>query len=254
MASTYKTTNLELSQYVSSDKPTYLVDYNSDMAKIDTGVHTAQVTADTASTAATNAQTTAEGAQTTATTAITNAATAQTTANNAQTDIGELANLDTTAKTNLVAAINEVKADVPNAFLNSVSTATNKGYSADFSDDRYKLKHEHAERLIFTGSTTSGQASTINTTWAALGVFSQLVVDLVYTSTNFHTSVIFNFDQMSTGTDLYSGKQAVGINQICAMAGNAFQICSLVPSVDVGTNTIKIACGELKVEKISIIE
>lgn len=108
MASTNKTTNLELSQYVSSDKPTYLVDYNSDMAKIDTGVHTAQVTADTASTAATNAQTTAEGAQTTASTAITNAATAQTTANGAISNIGTLANLDTVNKANLVGAINEV--------------------------------------------------------------------------------------------------------------------------------------------------
>ena len=108
MASTNKTTNLELSQYVSSDKPTYLVDYNSDMSKIDTGVHTAQVTADTASTAATNAQTTAEGAQTTATTAITNAATAQTTADGAVSNIGTLANLDTVNKANLVGAINEV--------------------------------------------------------------------------------------------------------------------------------------------------
>ena len=108
MASTNKTTNLELSQYVSSDKPTYLVDYNSDMTKIDTGVHTAQVTADTASTAATNAQTTAEGAQTTATTAITNAATAQTTADGAVSNIGTLANLDTVNKANLVGAINEV--------------------------------------------------------------------------------------------------------------------------------------------------
>lgn len=37
MASTNKTTNLQLSQYVGLDKPTYLGDYNSDMLKIDTG-------------------------------------------------------------------------------------------------------------------------------------------------------------------------------------------------------------------------
>ena len=108
MASTNKTTHYELSQYVSSDKPTYLVDYNGDMAKIDTGINAAKTTADTASTAATNAQTAAEGALTTATTAITNAATAQTTADGANTKIGTLANLTTTEKTNLVGAINEV--------------------------------------------------------------------------------------------------------------------------------------------------
>ena len=35
MASTNKTENLKLSQYVNSDKPSYLQDYNEDMLKID---------------------------------------------------------------------------------------------------------------------------------------------------------------------------------------------------------------------------
>lgn len=122
MASTNKTTNLELSQYVSSDKPTYLVDYNSDMSKIDTGVHTAQVTADTASTAASNAQTTAETAQTTANTAVTNAATAQSTANTANNNIGTLANLTTTEKTTIVGAVNELDEQIGN--LSQLSTAS----------------------------------------------------------------------------------------------------------------------------------
>lgn len=112
MASTNKTTHYELSQYVSSDKPTYLVDYNGDMSKIDTGINTAKTTADSAATAATNAQTAAETAQTTATTAVTNAATAQTTADTANTNIGTLANLTTVAKNNLVAAVNELKTGV----------------------------------------------------------------------------------------------------------------------------------------------
>lgn len=36
MSSTNKTTNYKLSQYIGTDKPTYLGDYNSDMLKIDT--------------------------------------------------------------------------------------------------------------------------------------------------------------------------------------------------------------------------
>ena len=108
MASTNKTTHYELSQYVSSDKPTYLVDYNGDMNKIDTGINAAKTTADTAATAATNAQTAAETAQTTANTAVTNAATADTKATTANTNIGTMANLETVEKTNLVGAINEV--------------------------------------------------------------------------------------------------------------------------------------------------
>ena len=80
MSSTNKTTNYELSQFIGTDKPAWLTDYNADMSKIDAGVHTAQSTA-----------TGADGK-----------ADANTTA------IGTLANLTTTAKTNLVAAINEV--------------------------------------------------------------------------------------------------------------------------------------------------
>ena len=38
MASTNKTTNYELSQYIGTDKPTYLGDYNGDMLKIDTAI------------------------------------------------------------------------------------------------------------------------------------------------------------------------------------------------------------------------
>ena len=38
MASTNKTPNYDLSQYIGSDKPTFLGDYNSDMSKIDTAM------------------------------------------------------------------------------------------------------------------------------------------------------------------------------------------------------------------------
>lgn len=125
MASTNKTTHYELSQYISSDKPTYLVDYNADMSKIDEGINDAQTTADTASTAATNAQTAAESAATTANTAITNAATADGKAVQAQTNIGVLANLTTVNKDSVVSAINELDNDIDNVniSINSINTS-----------------------------------------------------------------------------------------------------------------------------------
>ncbi len=97
MASTNKTTNYDLSQYVGTDKPTYLGDYNSDMLKIDTqmktnadniataisGVQTATTTANQANTTANQANTTAGNAQTTASQANTTAGNAQSTANSA---------------------------------------------------------------------------------------------------------------------------------------------------------------------------
>lgn len=99
MSSTNSTTNYELSQFIGTDKPAWLSDYNGDMAKIDTGMHTAQSTA-----------TGADG---------------KADANTAS--IGELTYLSTTAKNNLVAAINEVdsNADTAQNTANSASTNAN---------------------------------------------------------------------------------------------------------------------------------
>ena len=77
MASTNQTTHYELSQYIATDKPTYLVDYNGDMSKIDAGIYGAKSLADTN-----------------------------------EASIGTLSNLDTTVKSDLVSAINEVNTQV----------------------------------------------------------------------------------------------------------------------------------------------
>ena len=131
-SSTNKTTHYELSQFVGSDKPSWLNDINSDMTKIDTAINTAKTTADGAATAAGNAQTAAENAQGTANTAVTNAATADGKAETAQTRIGVLANLTTTAKTDLVDAINEVDA---NCDSNAAKIGTLSSLTTDVKTD-----------------------------------------------------------------------------------------------------------------------
>lgn len=105
MASTNKTTHYELSQYVGTDKPTYLTDYNNDMSAIDTGIYNAQTKADSAYTLAGTAEGKADNAQLTANSALTNAGTAN-------TNIGTMANLETTEKSSLVGAINEVEGNI----------------------------------------------------------------------------------------------------------------------------------------------
>ena len=115
MASTNKTAHYELSQYVGSDKPTYLTDYNNDMSAIDTGIYNAQDKANSAYTLAGGAEDKADNAQSTANTALTNAGTAN-------TNIGTMANLETTEKTNLVGAINEVEGNVEKFNLTSFTT------------------------------------------------------------------------------------------------------------------------------------
>ena len=104
MASTNKTTNYELSQYIGTDKPTYLGDYNSDMLKIDTAMAENKTSAENAVNVANNASTTAGNAQTTATTA-------QNTANQANT-LAETAK--TTADTALSNA-NQAQSDATKA-------------------------------------------------------------------------------------------------------------------------------------------
>lgn len=106
MSSTNKTTNYELSQFIGSDKPAWLSDYNGDMGKIDTGIHTAQTTA-----------TGADGK-----------------ADANATKIGTLTNLTTTDKTSLVGAVNEVNSLAGTANTSAgtaLSTANSAGSKAD---------------------------------------------------------------------------------------------------------------------------
>lgn len=62
MSSTNKTPNYKLSQYIGTDKPTYLGDYNGDMLKIDNQLKTNADSASNAASAAGAAQAVAENA------------------------------------------------------------------------------------------------------------------------------------------------------------------------------------------------
>lgn len=106
MSHTNSTTNYNLPQFVGTDKPAWLTDINGAFSAIDTAVKAAS---DAATTAGSDATT-------------------------ANTSIGTLANLNTTEKTNLVGAINEVNtatgtaqetANTAIGTANSTSTALN---------------------------------------------------------------------------------------------------------------------------------
>lgn len=83
MASTNKTTNYELSQYIGTDKPTYLGDYNGDMLKIDTAIKGNADNITTLGTSLTEVGATASQASSLATGASATATQANTTANTA---------------------------------------------------------------------------------------------------------------------------------------------------------------------------
>lgn len=108
MASTNSTTHYELSQYIGTDKPTYLVDYNQDMSKIDTGIYGAKSKADNNETAIG----TLSSLNTTEKSNLVGAINeVNTSATNNATNTGNLQNLTTTEKSNVVGAINELKTE-----------------------------------------------------------------------------------------------------------------------------------------------
>lgn len=81
MASTNKTTTLDLSQFVGTDKPDWLTDYNDDMKKIDTWATTTDSDVSDANNKTTQAVNTANAASTAANAATTAANNAVTVAN-----------------------------------------------------------------------------------------------------------------------------------------------------------------------------
>lgn len=137
MGATNTTANYNLSQFISTDKPAWLQDYNGDMLKIDTGINAAKLAADTAQSTATNAQTDATSAVNSVSTLATTVSSLSTAIgsingtlntitsligngtptttdhtiigaiNELHADQGNLADLQTTDKSSLVAAINE---------------------------------------------------------------------------------------------------------------------------------------------------
>lgn len=134
MSHTNTTANYNLPQFVGTDKPAWLTDINQAFSNIDTAIKSAKDTADTAGGSAT-------------------------TANNS---IGTIANLDTTNKSNLVGAINEVNTNlgvVSGVASSASSTATKAKNEAD-SLSTYltltKFKTIDPSAITYTQSSANG--------------------------------------------------------------------------------------------------
>lgn len=151
MSSTNKTTNYNLSQFLGSDKPAWLADYNQDMSKIDT-----QMKAN------------ADGVT---------AADGKADANTA--NIGELTYLSTTAKNNLVAAINEVDSDVTTA-QNTANSANTAASTANTNIAKFNLTNKSnltpsTNKGTIDSSITSAQFAT-DTTSSIFKVYGRVYI------------------------------------------------------------------------------
>lgn len=139
MSSTNKTTNYDLSQFIGSDKPAWLADYNQDMSKIDT-----QMKANADGVTAANGK-----------------------ADTNTTNIGDMSYLATTAKNTVVAAINEVdsNADTAQNTANNASTiASNAKLVADTLASYLSLTNNGQ----ITPTLTGGTVGDINSLFYAL--------------------------------------------------------------------------------------
>lgn len=128
MSSTNKTSNYELSQFLGTDKPAWLADYNSDMSKIDAQM---KLNAD--------GVTTANGTATTA-----------------SNNIGTMPNLNTTDKSSLVNAINEVKTDTGTAqstATGAAGTASSAKTEADALKSYLSITNTGKSTTTLTGGT-----------------------------------------------------------------------------------------------------
>lgn len=110
MASTNKTVTLQLSQFTTADRPSWLTDYNDDMEKIDTFAASVDGDVSQAVSDATNAKTIAQTANTTAQQAQTAAQLAQTAAQQAQTAAQQAQNTATSAQSTATSANQAVSA------------------------------------------------------------------------------------------------------------------------------------------------
>lgn len=136
MASTNKTINYNLSQYTANDKPTYLVDYNSDMNKIDTQMKANSDLAGLAKTEADDLSSRVDGQDviignlnTTVGQHTTDISTLNTDVSAVNKKVGDLTNLNTTDKTDIVNAVNEVNTKVGD-LTNLTTTAKSNVVSA----------------------------------------------------------------------------------------------------------------------------
>ena len=198
MSSTNKTSNYNLSQFVGTDKPAWLADYNSDMSKIDAGM-----------------KSNADAVSVTDGKADTNA-----------TNIGNLANLNTQTKTNLVASINEVynTAGTADGTAQAAATAANGAKTEADALNRYLSITQNGK---INPTVNGGTIGNINDLYYALnadGTLGKIYGKFRYTvSTTGVTSVTLPVPALTTDTAFtiagmcfFTSSNQAGINIINA--------------------------------------
>ena len=136
MGHTNETANVELSQFLGTDKPAWLVDYNGDMAKLDAYIYAVKVKADANESAITSLGNRVTTVENDITNTITPALTAA--QNNITTLRGNITTINsligngtpTTTDQTIIGAINEINANVTGDKSVSASGVDISGYTS----------------------------------------------------------------------------------------------------------------------------
>lgn len=181
-ASTNSTTHYDLSQYVASDKPTYLIDYNQDMAKIDAGIYGAMSKA---------------------------------TVN--ESNIGTMQDLTTTAKNNLVSAINEINTQLGTNTTNIGINASNIATLGTNQGDLVNLMTTAKNNLVSAINELKGVNDTQNTS----------IAENTARINNFNLT---HFDNITTGTK--TGTGSLGNVNITVAYNDDGSLCKIYGNVE----------------------
>lgn len=204
MSSTNKTTYYKLSNYIGTDKPTYLGDYNSDMSKIDAGIHNVQETA-------TTANQTAGSAETIAQTALGNTKTNATNIKNLQSNVAGINASNVTRDANISKAQSDATKANDSALeakQNVVNLSANVRTWEDISGGG-RSKINRALRLIFVNYFIGGSGSTDRKVLFTIPNFStdkyfDFAGDVVINSNGLETLSIGDFRLKTNGEVVYN--------------------------------------------------
>lgn len=157
MASTNKTPEYELSQFIATDKPAWLSDYNGDMLKIDTGIAEAKAVADAAAATAGNVSSVANNALDAAQAADTKADALVTTVN-AVDDKAESA-LDASSAASSAATQAASDAAAASTAASAAQTAADNAMSR--ANSAYTLANGKQNALTFDSTPTAGSSNPV---------------------------------------------------------------------------------------------
>lgn len=210
MSSTNKTTYYKLSQYIGTDKPTFLGDYNTDMSKIDAGIHGVQETA-------TTANQTAGSAKAIAQTALENTKTNATDIKNIQSNVADINASNVTRDANISKAqsdatkANDGAAEAKQS-VNNLSANVRTWEVIPSSSERVS-KINRALRLISINHIATGSGSSDRRVLFTIPNFSAdkdiiFTGDVVSTNSGIETIAVDDFKLKRNGDVVYNDENS----------------------------------------------